>query len=156
MNENVLGEELVAPNPSRVLGWLKAAWLPAVMVAGLALSLVVPQAAFAAQWHGHLLAAGGGNTPQTGAPPSVSYGNAGAQGGALASKVTTAMQGVAEMIRLILGGTALVVILVAAVMNHFVHDQQAKMRAKELIGAAVVGLLLAAFAPAIVNFIAGL
>ena len=85
--------------------------------------------------------------------PAVNYGagNAG-----LSTPVTTAMENIAETIRMVLGGTALVVILAAAIMNHFVHDPRAKERAKELIGAAVVGLLLAAFAPAIVNFIAGL
>ena len=85
--------------------------------------------------------------------PAVNYGSGNSS---LSQPVTTAMENIAATIRLVLGGTALVVILAAAIMNHFVHDPRAKERAKELIGAAVVGLLLAAFAPAIVNFIAGL
>lgn len=93
---------------------------------------------------GHLMASG---------IPTVNYGTGDS---AAANTVTTAMENVASTIRMVLGGTALVVILAAAVMNHFVHDARAKERAKELIGAAVVGLLLAAFAPQIVNFIAGL
>ena len=88
--------------------------------------------------------------------PTVQYGTGTGTGagGAFISTVTNAMENGAETIRMVLGGTALLVILVAAVMNHFVHDQRAKERAKELIAAAVVGLLLAAFAPSIVNFIA--
>lgn len=94
---------------------------------------------------GHYLAAGG--------IPQVKYGTGNTT---LGNTVTGAMENIAQTIRLVLGGTALVVILAAAVMNHFVNDQRAKERAKELIGAAVVGLLLAAFAPQIVNFIASL
>lgn len=146
MDMEVITSEPGAQHPSRLRRWLQAAWLPIVMVTSLALSLVAPQAAFAAQLHGHFLAAGNNI-------PAVKYG-AGNTG--ITSKVVPAMQNIARTIQLLLGGTALVVILVAAIMNHFVHDPQAKQRAKELIGAAVVGLLLAAFAPAIVNFLANL
>ncbi|WP_020375097.1 pilin [Sulfobacillus thermosulfidooxidans] len=111
-------------------------WRPLLLLSSALLALLVHTPAFAS----------------SGIPP-VQYGQ-GSTG--IAQPVTTAMENVAETIRLILGGTALVVILVAAVMNHFVQDPRAKERAKELVGAAVVGLLLAAFAPQIVNFIAGL
>lgn len=144
--------------------WASARWtrvapwfLPITIVVGMVVSLFAPEPVFAAVLpHGHLLAAGGSGGAGAGAGagiPKVQYGTS---TGTLSTKVNTAMENIAETIRLVLGGTALVVILAAAVMNHFVHDQRAKDRAKELIGAAVVGLLLAAFAPQIVNFIAGL
>lgn len=126
----------------RVAPWI----MPMALLAGLVLSLFLPDAAFAATGpHGHLMAAK--------KIQKVQYGT-GNQG--VDKVITGAMENIAQTIRLVLGGTALVVILAAAVMNHFVHDPRAKDRAKELIGAAVVGLLLAAFAPQIVNFIAGL
>ena len=87
------------------------------------------------------------------ANPTVNYGTSNTQ---LSSTVTTTLESVATTIRDVLGATALVVILVAALTNHFVHDQRSKDRAKEMIVAAIVGLLLAAFAPAIVNWIASL
>ncbi len=119
---------------SKTPGW---SWLmPLALMIGTLLSVLVPTSVFAAA-----------------GIPAVNYGNGNT---ALSTPVVTAMESVAATIRLVLGGTALVVILAAAIMNHFVHDPRAKERAKELIGAAVVGLLLAAFAPQIVNFIASL
>ena len=85
-------------------------------------------------------------------PASVKYG---APSGA-AGIVVGAMESVAGTIRYILGATALVAFLVAAIVNHMVHDAHAKERAKEIMASAVVGLLIAAFAPAVVNWIAGI
>ena len=130
---------------ARIWSWL----MPLGIVFTAFGALLLPTAAYAAVLPNHLYVAAGGG----GGIPPVGYGNGNT---ALSGTVTTAMESLAQTIRLVLGGTALVVILVAAVMNHFVHDQRAKERAKELIAAAVVGLLLAAFAPQIVNFIASL
>ena len=132
-----------------LLGIRLKAWLwPLVLLGSFGLSLLAHVPAFAATLpHGQYLAAGSGIPP-------VNYG-ANADTG-FAGQVSGAAENVASTIRDLLGATALLVILVAAVMNHFVHDQRAKERAKELIGAAVVGLLVAAFAPQIVNFIASL
>lgn len=116
------------------------------MMFGMLLAGFAPAAAFAATIpHGMLLASGG--------IPAVTYGSGNS---ALSAPVTTAMENIAATIRLVLGGTALVVILVAAIMQHAVQDERAKMRSKEMIAAAVVGLLVAAFAPQIVNFFANL
>jgi hypothetical protein len=97
-------------------------------------------------------AAGSTGTSTNGIPP-VSYttGNS-----ALTQNVTTGLENIATTIRDILGAAALVAILVAALTNQMVHDARAKDRAKEFGVAAVVGLLLAAFAPAIVNWFANL
>lgn len=84
--------------------------------------------------------------------PPVQYGTANAAAG----NVTTALTGIAATIRDVLGATALVALVVAALVNHFVHDQRAKDRAKEIVAAAVGGLLIAAFAPAIVNWFGSL
>lgn len=84
--------------------------------------------------------------------PTVQYGT----GNAVATTVNTALENIAATIRDVLGGTALVAILVAAIVNHFVHDARAKDRAKEIIASAIVGLLIAAFAPQIVNWFASL
>lgn len=129
-------------------GGIKAWLWPIAVLGSFVLSLLAHVPVFAATFpHGQYLAAGSGIPP-------VGYGAG--TGSGFATTVTGSMENVATTIRDLLGGTALVVILVAAVMNHFVHDPRAKERAKELIGAAVVGLLLAAFAPAIVNFIISL
>lgn len=133
---------MVRIRSARLWSWL----MPLGLLVSAFGALVMPTAAYAAVLPNHLYLAAG-NIPQ------VNYGTGNT---ALSGSVTTAMENLAQTIRLVLGGTALVVILVAAVMNHFVHDQRAKERAKELIAAAVVGLLLAAFAPQIVNFIASL
>lgn len=74
----------------------------------------------------------------------------------LTNGINGALTTIAVDIRNIGGVTALLAIVVAAIMNHFVHDQQAKDKSKELIKAAIVGLLLFAFAPAIVNFFMGI
>lgn len=133
--------------PVRVWSWAgMRLWAPLGMLTAVLMAIWAPVGAYAAVLPHHLYLAAGGIPP-------VQYGTGNT---ALTTPVVGAMQNIAQTIRLVLGGTALVVILAAAVMNHFVHDQQAKQRAKELIGAAVVGLLLAAFAPAIVNFIASL
>lgn len=123
------------------------AWLmPLTLLVGMVVSLFAPDAAFAATMpHGHLMAGGG--------IPTVKYGNGNT---ALGNAVDSGLENIAATIRYILGATALVVFLAAAVMNHFVHDPRAKERAKELVGAGVLGLLIAAFAPQIVNFIASL
>lgn len=85
-------------------------------------------------------------------PAPVSYGTPNGAAGT----VITALEGIAGTIRDVLGATALVAFLVAAIVNHMVHDDRAKDRAKEIMASAVVGLLVAAFAPAIVNWIASL
>ena len=140
--------EMAGERPAFWRAWL----MPLAVLVGMIVSLFAPDAAFAAQLpHGHALVAGSGTTPS--GIPTVSYGTGNTT---LGQTVNNSMENIAATIRYVLGGTALVVILAAAVMNHFVHDARAKERAKELIGAAVVGLLLAAFAPQIVNFIAGL
>ena len=129
-------------------GGIKAWLWPIVVLGSFVLSLLAHVPAFAATLpHGHYLAAGSGIPP-------VNYG-AGADT-KFSGQVSGAAENVASTIRDILGATALIAFVVAALMNHFVHDQRAKERAKELIGAAVVGLLVAAFAPQIVNFIASL
>lgn len=69
-----------------------------------------------------------------------------------ANTVVVAGENIAATIRDVLGATALVAFLSAALVNHFVHDQHAKERAKEIMWSAVVGLLVAAFAPTIVNW----
>ncbi|MCY0885614.1 MAG: hypothetical protein OWV35_06975 [Firmicutes bacterium] len=66
--------------------------------------------------------------------------------------ISTKLEGLATDIQYILGATALVALVAAALVNHFVVDQRAKERAKEIAGAAILGLLLAAFAPQIVNW----
>lgn len=119
----------------RVLGGL---WAMAVLTLGLAAP------ASAATMHHVLLASG---------IPPVTYGNGNT---AVGNTINSSLEQIAATIRYVLGATALVVFLVAAVTNHFVHDERAKMRAKELVSAAVVGLLVAAFAPQIVNFIGSL
>lgn len=81
--------------------------------------------------------------------PQVNYGT----GGSLATKVNGELENVAATVRDILGGTALLALVIAALINHFVHDPRSKDRAKEVVVAAVVGLLIAAFAPSIVNWI---
>jgi hypothetical protein len=92
----------------------------------------------------HAVFAAGSATVQYGAPSGA------------AGTVISAMESVAGTIRYILGATALVAFLVAALVNHMVHDQHAKDRAKEIMASAVVGLLIAAFAPALVNWIGGI
>ena len=84
--------------------------------------------------------------------PPVQYGT----GGTLATKVNGEIENVAAMVRDILGGTALLALVIAALVNHFIHDPRSKDRAKEIVVAAIVGLLIAAFAPEIVNWIATL
>jgi hypothetical protein len=91
------------------------------------------------------LAAGSSNCVQYGSSNS-----------GVANTISTSMEGLAATIRDILGATALVALVAAALVNHFVHDQRAKDRAKEIAGAAVVGLLIAGFAPAIVNWFTGI
>lgn len=131
--------------------WARAAFVKAKPWAQAALGLIgaimgAHAPVLAASPHSVWLAQGNGI-------PQVQYGNGNT---ALGNTINSAMENIAATIRYVLGATALVVILAAAVMNHFVQDPRAKERAKELVAAAVVGLLLAAFAPQIVNFIAGL
>lgn len=86
------------------------------------------------------------------ATPTVQYGT---PNSAVATTVNAALEGVATTIRWILGGTALVAILIAAFMNHMPNPRSKEM-AKEVLGAAIIGLLIAAFAPQIVNWVATL
>ena len=72
-----------------------------------------------------------------------------------ATTMTNAVEQIAGVIRWVLGGTGLLALIVAAVMNH-VPNQHTKEQAKEIAMAAVVGLLIAAFAPSIINFFMGL
>ena|GEM_PF-3618096 len=72
------------------------------------------------------------------------------------STVQTALQEVAGSIRDILGVTALVALVVAALVNHFVHDPRSKDRAREIVWAAVIGLAVAVFAPTLIGFVMGL
>lgn len=125
----------------RVRPWV----LPVLTLVLLVWAAIAPDLVFAAT-----------TTPTPPPIPPVSYGTTTTGGTTFDTTIQSGLQNAALIIRDVLGATALLVILVAAVMNHFVHDPRAKERAKELIGAAVVGLLLAAFAPAIVNFIISL
>lgn len=84
--------------------------------------------------------------------PKVQYGTS--VGGT--SAITDALQNLAATIRDLLGATALVALVIAALVNHFVHSTQAKQLSKEIIVAAVVGMLIAIFAPTIVNFVASI
>lgn len=119
-------------------------WMAPVMAVG---TLLMTTPALAASLPHTMLVASGSGIPQ------VNFGNANTQ---LGNKINTGLETIAATLRDILGATALVVIIAAAVMNHYVINPRAKEVAKELIGAAVVGLLLAAFAPDIVNFFTGL
>lgn len=84
--------------------------------------------------------------------PKVGYGTA----GSLGTKINGEIENVAATVRDILGGTALLALVVAALVNHFIHDPRSKDRAKEIVVAAIVGLLIAAFAPEIINWIISL
>jgi len=135
----------VVPTPAPTLWQRVRPWvLPVLTLMWLVWAALAPDFVFAA-----------GTVTGTDIP-TVSYGASTTGGTAFDTNVQNGLESAATIIRDVLGATALLVILVAAVMNHFVHDPRAKERAKELIGAAVVGLLLAAFAPAIVNFIISL
>ena len=81
--------------------------------------------------------------------PSVNYGTT----GSLGHTVNQELENLAATVQYILGGTALLALVIAALVNHFVHDPRSKDRAKEIVVAAIVGLLIAAFAPDIVNWI---
>jgi hypothetical protein len=95
---------------------------------------------------------GAGAVAHAAGPAPVQYGTP----GAAANVAVGALENVAATIRDVLGATALVAFLVAALTNHFVHDQHAKERAKEIMAAAIVGLLIAVFAPSVVNWIGSL
>lgn len=98
-----------------------------------------------------LLLVGGSAAFASGTGP-VQYG---APSPSFTDKVIPALESIAATIRYILGATALVALVIAAFMNH-VPNQKSKEQAKEIAMAAVVGLLLAAFAPAIVTFFGSL
>lgn len=70
--------------------------------------------------------------------------------------VQTAADNVTNTIRVILGATAVIVFMVAAFVNHFVYDPRSKDRAREMMVAAIAGLLIAAFAQDIVSFVEGI
>lgn len=126
----------LTPAPSRPASWLTSWRYRGLGLFTLLVSWIVAS--------GTSFAAGG--------IPAVQYG---APNGA-ATVIDTALEGVAGTIRDILGVTALLAIVAAALVNHFVHDPRSKERAKEMVAAAIVGLLLAVFAPEIVNWIAAL
>ncbi len=127
----------LTPAPARPASWLTS-WRYRVMgLVTLFVSWIVAS--------GTSFAAGGGI-------PAVQYGAP----NAAATTIDTALEGVAGTVRDILGVTALLAIVGAALVNHFVHDPRSKERAKEMVAAAIVGLLLAVFAPNIVNWIAAL
>ena len=128
----------LTPAPARPASWLTS-WRYRSL--GLVTLLV--------SW---IVASGTSFAAAAGGIPPVQYG---APNGA-ATVINTALEGVAGTIRDILGVTALLAIVAAALVNHFVHDPRSKERAKEMVAAAVVGLLLAVFAPEIVNWIAAL
>jgi len=119
--------------------WQKVNWRKVGHVALALLPLVLAggQAAFAA-----------GSSSGTGIP-TVSYGTA----GSLGTTVSTELENIAATIRDILGATALLALVAAALVNHFIHDPRSKDRAKEIVVAAIVGLLIAAFAPQVINWI---
>lgn len=125
---------------SRLVTWVKS--VPWKRVVGAGLAAVPLVAVFGAA----------ALAQTTGGAPPIQYGNPSTP---IANQVTTALEGVAQTIRWILGGTALVALLFAAFMNHM-PNQRSKEMAKEIVAAAVVGLLIAAFAPNIVNWVAGL
>ncbi len=85
-------------------------------------------------------------------PPSVQYTS---PSGGATNSIAVAVEGLATTIRWILGPTALLALVIAAFMNH-VPNQRSKEQAKEVAMAAIVGLLIAAFAPAIINWITGI
>lgn len=121
----------VSRNLAKRVNWFK---LAGVLAALVPLVLMGGGAAFAAN------------------PPAVNYtyptGNA-------AGAIAAAVEGLATTIRWILGPTALLALVIAAFMNH-VPNQHTKEQAKEVAMAAIVGLLIAAFAPTIITWITGL
>lgn len=84
--------------------------------------------------------------------PQVQYGTA----NAAAQTISTQLENVAATIRDILGATALVAILIGAMLLHGAHDVHLQDTSKRVIAAAVLALALAAFAPTIINWIGGL
>ena len=90
-----------------------------------------------------------------GTPPAPSYIAPTGAGAAAATTISSSVEQLATIIRWILGATGLLALLVAAIMNH-VPNQHTKEQAKEILMAAIVGLLIAAFAPQIIGFFVGL
>lgn len=86
-----------------------------------------------------------------GTPPAPSYIAPTGAGAAAATTISNSVEQIATIIRWILGATGLLALLVAAIMNH-IPNQHTKEQAKEILMAAVVGLLIAAFAPQIIGF----
>lgn len=97
----------------------------------------------------------GGAVAMAASPPSVNYVDPTGSAAGIASTVSTQIEQVAGILRWILGPTGLVALIVAAIMNH-VPSQRMKEMAKEIAGGAVVGLLIAVFAPNIISFFMGL
>lgn len=87
--------------------------------------------------------------PAFAAPPNVNYqyGNTGA-----ASGIVNAIENFAGLIDDVLGATALLAMLVAALLNH-APSQRSKEMGREIFHAAILGLLIALFAPTLINFI---
>lgn len=133
-----------------VRGWRHPGW---VWLAVLGAIVLEPGVAHAATGS-HTVLASTSTSPSSGIP-TVNYNNSLATS-PIVNKVNSGLAQIASIIRDFLGGTALVVFVSAAIMNHFVHNPQAKQLAKELVGAAIVGILIAIFAPDIVKFLTSL
>lgn len=86
-------------------------------------------------------------------PPRVAYGSGDES---TVQVITGALQKVATSIRDILGFTALLALIIAALIAHFVHDPRSKERARELVVVAIIGMAIAAFAPTLINWVEGL
>lgn len=71
-------------------------------------------------------------------------------------RVKSTLQRIATSIRNVLGYTALITLLAAAAVAHFVHEPRAKERAREFVVVALLGLVIAGFAPTLINWIDGL
>jgi hypothetical protein len=84
--------------------------------------------------------------------PQVQYGTA----NSAAQAISTQLENVAATIRDILGATALVAILIGAMLLHGAHDVHLQDTSKRVIAAAILALALAAFAPTIINWIGSL
>lgn len=81
--------------------------------------------------------------------PQVNYG----QSSPAAQTIAGDLENIAATIRDVLGATALVAILIGALLLHGAHDVHLQDTSKRVIAAAVLALLLAAFAPTIINWI---
>ena len=97
----------------------------------------------------------GGNAAFASGPPTVCYGTPTSTEQSVITTITGNLTGVAAMGRDLLGATCLIVFIGAAITNHFIHDPRSKERAKEIVYAGLIGVLVAAFAPMIINWLQG-